>query len=44
MYSEEEKKQTLAWVKTLPREKLNKNKMVCVVIDGKVGFVPRHLL
>lgn len=41
---ESEKKQTLAWMEKLPRSKLNAKNMVMVIKEGKVSFVPKHLL
>lgn len=41
----ERKIQTLAWVGSVPREKLNAGKMVMVFDrNGKVVFYPRHLI
>lgn len=38
------KKQTLKWMYTIPRDKLNKDKMVMLIRDGKPTFVPKHLM
>jgi hypothetical protein len=44
MDSDQVKKQTIKWVNTVPRDKLNKEKMVMVIRDGIPTFVPKHLV
>jgi hypothetical protein len=43
MDTDQMKKQTLMWMNTVPRDKLNKNKMVMVIRNGIATFVPKHL-
>ena len=43
MDTEQTKKQTLAWVATIPRDKLKVSNMVMVIRGGIPSFVPRHL-
>ena len=38
------KRQTLMWVASVPREKLNTSKMVMIIKYGLPKFVPKHLL
>lgn len=40
----EMKIQTMKWVETIPREKLNANKMVMVILHGVPKFIPKHLI
>lgn len=44
MDSYEMKKQTLKWVESVPKEKLNKHKMMMVIKDGIPKFIPKHLI
>ena len=44
MDTEQVKKQTLMWMNTIPRDKLNKNKMVMVIRNGIPKFIPKHLV
>lgn len=40
----ERKIQTLHWVESIPKDKLNKKKMVMVINFGIPKFIPKHLL
>lgn len=44
MDTEQMRNQTLKWVSTVPRHKLNASKMVMVITDGIPKFVPKHLV
>lgn len=38
------KKQTLKWMESIPRKKLNVKNMVMKIEDGVMKFVPKHLV
>ena len=44
MDSDNMKKQTLNWVDSIPRNKLNASKMVMIIKNDVPKFIPKHLL
>lgn len=44
MDSQEMKRQTLKWCEGVPRNKLNLDKMMVIFENGKIKFVPKHLV
>ncbi len=42
--NESERRQTLRWLESVPRDKINTKNMVMVIKYGIPKFVPKHLL